>query len=257
MADTFSKLLQVKESRGAGYLVLIDPDTLSDEHLDSYVRSATAAGADGFLVGGSLMLSNALGAQLNVIKANTRLPVVLFPGSLFQISPEADAILYLVLISGRNPDHLIGNHVVAAPILRQMKLETISTGYMLIGTGKTTSAEFMSNTKPIPNHKPDIAVAHALAAEMMGIACLYLDAGSGADEPVSSAMIAGIRRHSKLPMIIGGGIRTPEAAAEKVKAGATFVVTGTATEAQDSTETIRRMAEAIHAAGSASTRRTP
>jgi phosphoglycerol geranylgeranyltransferase len=256
MAHTFSRLLKAKESRGAGYLVLIDPDTLADARLGSYIRSASAAGADGFLVGGSLLLTNALGEQLKTIKASTELPVVLFPGSLFQISPHADAILYLVLISGRNPDHLIGNHVVAAPILRSMKLETISTGYMLIGTGKTTSAEFMSNTKPIPNHKPDIAVAHAIAAEMMGMACLYLDAGSGADEPVSDAIIAGIRRYSALPMIIGGGIRTPEAAAQKVTAGASFVVTGTATESQDSTNTIRRFADAIHAAGGSTKRRT-
>jgi phosphoglycerol geranylgeranyltransferase len=192
------------------------------------------------------MLTNALHEQLKIIKANTDLPVVLFPGSLFQISPFADAILYLVLISGRNPDHLIGNHVVAAPIIRSMKLETISTGYMLIGAGKVTSAEFMSNTKPIPNHKPDIGVAHALAAEMMGISCLYLDSGSGADEPVSDVMIAGIRKHSTLPMIIGGGIRTPEAAALKIAAGASFVVTGTATESADSMGLMRQFAEAIH-----------
>jgi phosphoglycerol geranylgeranyltransferase len=246
MANTFSRLLQTKQSRGAGYLVLVDPDALADAHLGSYVRSATKAGADGFLVGGSLMLTNALGEQLKTIKANTEVPVVLFPGSLFQISPHADAILYLVLISGRNPDHLIGNHVVAAPIIRSMKLETISTGYMLIGTGKTTSAEFMSNTKPIPNHKPDIAVAHALAAEMMGIACLYLDAGSGADEPVSDAMIGGIAKYCALPMIIGGGIRTPEDAARKVKAGASFIVTGTAIESQDSMDKIQHFADAVH-----------
>lgn len=257
MSTAFSRLLSAREAHGAAYLVLIDPDTLADTHLSSYVRSAAQAGADGFLVGGSLMLSNDLGGQLTTIKANTTLPVILFPGSLFQISPVADAILYLVLISGRNPDHLFGNHVVAAPVIRSMKLETISTGYMLIGAGKMTSAEFMSNTKPIPNHKPDIAVAHALAAEMMGMACLYLDAGSGADEPVSDAMIGGIRKHCALPVIVGGGIRTPETASRKVAAGASFIVTGTATESQDSATLIRRFAEAIHTARATSARRTP
>lgn len=256
MAHTFSRLLEAKKRRGAGYLVLIDPDTLADAHLGSYVRSASEAGADGFLVGGSLMLTNSLDDQLRTIKSNTELPVVLFPGSLFQISPVADAILYLVLISGRNPEHLIGNHVVAAPIIRSMKLETISTGYMLIGTGKTTSAEFMSNTKPIPGHKPDIAVAHAIAAEMMGIACLYLDSGSGADEPVSDAMIAGIAKYSALPMIIGGGIRTPDVAMRKVASGASFVVTGTATESQTSMDVIRQFADAVHSAAMPGERKT-
>lgn len=257
MPPAFSRLLAARDANGAAYLVLIDPDMLADAHLASYVRSASEAGADGFLVGGSLVLSNDLHGQLKAIKANTTLPVVLFPGSLFQISAHADAILYLVLISGRNPDHLIGNHVVAAPIIRSMKLETISTGYMLIGAGKTTSAEFMSNTRPIPNHKPDIAVAHAIAAEMMGMACLYLDAGSGADEPVSDAMIGGIRKHCGLPMIIGGGIRTPETAARKVAAGASFIVTGTATESQESATLIRRFAEAIHSTRTMPNRRTP
>ena len=257
MPTAFSRLLAARDTTGAAYLVLIDPDTLVDAHLDRYVRSATESGADGFLVGGSLMLSNDLHGQLKTIKANTALPVVLFPGSLFQISPFADAILYLVLISGRNPDHLIGNQVVAAPIIRSMKLETISTGYMLISAGRVTSAEFMSNTKPIPNHKPDIAVAHAMAAEMMGMACLYLDAGSGADEPVSDAMIGGIRRHCSLPMIVGGGIRTPEEASRKVAAGASFIVTGTATESNDSAALIRRFAEAIHSTRSSATRRMP
>lgn len=257
MPSAFSRLLAARDVTGAAYLVLIDPDTLANAHLDRYVRSATEAGADGFLVGGSLMLSNDLHGQLKTMKANTTLPVVLFPGSLFQISPLADAILYLVLISGRNPDHLIGNHVVAAPVIRSMNLETISTGYMLIGAGKVTSAEFMSNTKPIPNHKPDIAVAHAMAAEMMGMACLYLDAGSGADEPVSDAMIGGIRKHCRLPMIVGGGIRTPETAARKVAAGASFIVTGTATESDNSAALIKRFAEAVHSTRPMPDRRTP
>lgn len=243
---TFEKLLDIRKNRGAGYLVLIDPDKMDHARLPSFVRDATEAGADGFLVGGSLLLSNEVDKLIQLIKSNTSLPVIIFPGSLFQISPAADAILFLLLISGRNPDHLIGNQVVASPIIKRIGLEAISTGYMLIEGGKTTSAEFMSNTKPIPHNKPDIAVAHALAAEFIGMKLLYLDAGSGADFPVPDEMISRIAKYSSLPMIIGGGIRTPEAARDKVKAGASFVVTGTINEQNSHHSLVREFAEAVH-----------
>lgn len=243
---TFEKLLETRKTRGAGYLVLIDPDKIDHARLPSFVRDATEAGADGFLVGGSLLLSNEIDKLIQLIKSNTSLPVVIFPGSLFQVSPVADAILFLLLISGRNPDHLIGNQVTAAPIIKRMGLEAISTGYMLIEAGKTTSAEFMSNTKPIPHNKPDIAVAHALAAEFIGMKLLYLDAGSGADFPVPDEMIAKIAKYSSLPVIVGGGIRTPDAARDKVKAGASFVVTGTVNEQNSHHSLVREFAEAVH-----------
>jgi phosphoglycerol geranylgeranyltransferase len=243
---TLQKLLEIKRTRGAGYLILIDPDKIDTAKLPSFVRDATEAGADGFLVGGSLLLSNEIDRLIQVIKSNTTLPVVIFPGSLFQISHAADAILFLLLISGRNPDHLIGNQVTAAPIVKRIGLEAISTGYMLIEAGKTTSAEFMSNTRPIPHNKPDIAVAHAIAAELIGMRLLYLDAGSGADFPVPDEMIQKIAKYSSLPMIIGGGIRTPEAAREKVKAGASFVVTGTINEQNSHHSLVREFAEAVH-----------
>lgn len=246
--NTFERLTRIREERGAGYLILIDPDKIAEEKLPGFVRQATEAGVDGFLVGGSLMMTNAFEKLLGLVKRNTTVPVVIFPGSLFQVSSLADAILFLVLISGRNPEHLIGNQVLAAPIIKKMGLESISTGYMLIGTGRATSAEFMSNTKPIPNHKPDIAVAHALAAELIGMKCLYLDAGSGADQPVSDEMIAAIRKRSSLPMIVGGGIRTAEEARRKVSAGASFVVTGTILEEDNDPTMIRQFAQTIHSA---------
>ncbi len=245
---TFQRLLDIRNSRGAGYLVLIDPDKSDPSTLPSFVREATEAGADGFLVGGSLLMANEMDKLLQTIKGNTTVPVVIFPGSLFQISPVADAILYLLLISGRNPDHLIGNQVTASPIIRRIGLEAISTGYMLIEGGAMTSAEFMSNTKPIPRNKPDIAVAHALAAEYIGIKMLYLDAGSGADSPVPDDMVRGIKAHCSLPMIVGGGIRTPEVARDKVLAGASFVVTGTINERNSHHSLVREFAEAIHSA---------
>ncbi|MGB2869650.1 MAG: geranylgeranylglyceryl/heptaprenylglyceryl phosphate synthase [Bacteroidota bacterium] len=254
---TLERLQKIKEDRGAGYLVLIDPDKNDPTTLPRFVRDATEMGADAFLVGGSLMFSNEFDQVLGVIKQNTSVPVIIFPGSLFQVSSVADAILFLILISGRNPEHLIGNQVAAAPVIRKMGLEAISTGYMLIEAGKTTSAEFMSNTKPIPHNKPDIAVAHALAAEMIGMKLLYLDAGSGADFPVPDAMIQKISKYCGLPMIVGGGIRTPEEAHKKVQAGASFVVTGTVIEENSHMPLIREFAEAVHSAASVGSRKSP
>jgi phosphoglycerol geranylgeranyltransferase len=243
---TLERLLKIRDERGAGYLVLIDPDKNEAGKLPSFVREATEAGVDGFLVGGSLMLTNEFESQLQTIKRNTTVPVLIFPGSLFQVSSIADAILFLVLISGRNPEHLIGNQVVAAPIIKRSGLEAISTGYMLVEAGKTTSAEFMSNTKPIPRNKPDIALAHALAAELIGIKLLYLDAGSGAELSVPDEMIRRITEHCSLPVIIGGGVRTPEDAQKKAAAGASFVVTGTITEERNHRSFIKEFADAVH-----------
>jgi putative glycerol-1-phosphate prenyltransferase len=243
---TLERLFKIRDDRGAGYLVLIDPDKNDKGRLPSFVREATEAGVDGFLVGGSLMLTNEFESQLQTIKRNTTLPVLIFPGSLFQVSSIADAILFLILISGRNPEHLIGNQVVAAPIIKRSGLEAISTGYMLIEAGKTTSAEFMSNTKPIPRDKPDIALAHALAAELIGIKMLYLDAGSGAELSVPDEIIRRITEHCSLPLIIGGGIRTPEEAQKKAEAGASFVVTGTIIEKRYHRSFIKEFADAVH-----------
>ncbi|MEX0602603.1 MAG: geranylgeranylglyceryl/heptaprenylglyceryl phosphate synthase [Bacteroidota bacterium] len=243
---TFERLLKTRKERGAGFLVLIDPDKTHPDSLPRFVESATGVGVDGFLVGGSLMLRDGFDRHLAIIKDHTDVPVIIFPGSLFQVSPEADAILFLVLISGRNPEHLIGNQVMAAPIIRHLGLEAISTGYMLIGTGTTTAAEYMSNTRPIPHDKPDIAVAHGIAAETIGMKCLYLDAGSGAAQSIPDPMIQALARHSSLPIIVGGGIRTPEDARRKVVAGASFVVAGTVMEKDGQTSLLREFAEAIH-----------
>jgi putative glycerol-1-phosphate prenyltransferase len=192
------------------------------------------------------MLSNEFDKTISRIKENTKAPVIIFPGGVSQVSFEADAILFLMLISGRNPEYLIGNQVHAAPIIKRMELEAISTGYMLIEGGNVTSAEFMSNTKPIPREKPEIAVAHALAAELLGLKILYLEAGSGAKQSVPDAMIKNVSKHCSLPLIVGGGIRTPEEAKNKVKAGASFVVTGTVIEENSHCAMIQEFANAIH-----------
>jgi phosphoglycerol geranylgeranyltransferase len=243
---TFEHLLQVKHDRGAGYLLLIDPDKIEKQKFPAFIKEASAAGVDAFLVGGSLMLSNEFDESLKTIKENTKTPVIIFPGGVSQVSSIADAILFLLLISGRNPDHLIGNQVIAAPIIKKMDLEAISTGYMLIDGGNVTSAEFMSNTKPIPREKIDIAVAHALAAELIGLKMLYLEAGSGAKQSVPDEMIKKVTQICSLPVIAGGGISTPEEARNKIKAGASFVVTGTVIEQNSNSKIIKEFAQAIH-----------
>ena len=246
MNSTYHKLLNSSKSKGAAHLVLVDPDKIDGKLFPHFIEEATRAGVDGFLVGGSLVLADTFEDCIKSIKKHTEVPVVIFPGSVQQISKEADAILYLSLLSGRNAEHIIGSQVTAAPIIRKMGLEAISTAYMLVESGKTTSAEFMSNTKPLPRNKPDIAVAHALAAEYMGFKLLYLEAGSGAEQSVPEEMISAVALYSAVPLIVGGGIRTPEDARKKVTAGAKFVVTGNVLENNGSGNLIKELADAIH-----------
>jgi len=243
---TYEKLNEIRERRGTGYIVLIDPDKADPSTHPRFVEEATEAGVDAFFVGGSLMVKDQFEKILRLTKEATPLPVIIFPGSLFQVSSLADAILFLVLVSGRNPDHLIGNQVTAAPMIKASGLEAISTAYMLVEGGATTSAEFMSNTKPIPRNKPDIAVAHSLAAEYIGMKMLYFDAGSGADNHVSREMIGAVAKHCTLPIIVGGGIRTAEAAGAMAGAGASFVVTGNITEVNKDGAFLRDIANAVH-----------
>lgn len=236
----------VAQKKGAGYFVLIDPDRLDKAAILKLSEKACDAGADALFVGSSLLLSSDLDDLLMAIRTVATIPIVIFPGNIMQISRHADAILFLSLISGRNPNFLIGEQVRAAPIIRQYGLEPISTGYMLIDSGRLTSAEFMSNTRPIPRDKCDIAKATALAAEYLGMRLLYLEAGSGAQYPVSTEMIREVTNYSSLPIIAGGGIRTPEQARERVQAGASFIVTGNALENMTDGNMIREFASAVH-----------
>lgn len=244
--QTWNRLLQIREQRGAGYIVLIDPDKLSLEDSVKLAMQAEQEDADIIFIGGSLLSTPIFDELVKQIKAAVKIPVIIFPGGVQQISRYADAILFMSVISGRNPDLLIGQHVMGAPIVKMLNLEAIATGYMLIESGKMTSAEFMSNTKPIPRDKPQIAVAHALAAEYLGMKLIYLEAGSGALHPVPDEMIRAVANTCNLPVIIGGGIRTPEIAKQKVAAGAAFIVTGTVLETNHEKGTIQRFAEAIH-----------
>jgi phosphoglycerol geranylgeranyltransferase len=209
--------------------LLVDPDGYDTDGLNELIGYINMNPPDLLLVGGSLLF-NPIEITITALKLGTSLPVFLFPGNAFQLSDRADGILFLSLISGRNPEFLIGSHVLAAPQLHRAGIEVIPTGYMLIENGKSTSVEYMSNTRPIPGNKPDIAVATAMAGEMLGLKSIYLEAGSGAANPVAPAMIKAIRKHISLPLMVGGGIRTTEKALEVFDAGADMIVIGNALE---------------------------
>ncbi len=209
--------------------LLVDPDGYDDDGLNNLIGYINMNPPDLLLVGGSLLF-NPIEMSIAALKLGTSVPVFLFPGNTFQLSDRADGIFFLSLISGRNPEFLIGNHVLAAPHLQRSGIEVIPTGYLLIENGKSTSVEYMSNSTPIPGNKPDIAVATAMAGEMLGLKSIYLEAGSGAARPVAGDMIRAIRQHISLPLMVGGGIRTPEKALEVFEAGADMVVVGNALE---------------------------
>jgi phosphoglycerol geranylgeranyltransferase len=210
--------------------VLIDPDKSLSRGLESTAKLAADCKVDLFFVGGSLLTSNRLENCIEVLKKNCHIPVVLFPGNTMQISRNADAILFLSLISGRNPEMLIGKHVIAAPYIKEAGLEVIPTGYMLIESGKPTAALYMSNSSPIPSDKDDIALCTAMAGEMLGLKMIYMDAGSGALHPVEAGMIKKVKENLSVPLIIGGGIRTREKARQICDAGADMIVVGNAIE---------------------------
>ena len=224
--------------------VLIDPDKPTDAQIISIIDKAKAADVDFFFVGGSLLVTDSLDHCIKLIKEHCDIPVLIFPGNSLQISKYCDGFLLLSLISGRNPEMLIGRHVIAAPYLKLYGNEIIPTGYMLIDSGKATSVTYMSDTTPIPHDKDDIAMCTAIAGEMLGLKLIYLEAGSGALMPVSTSMISKVSQMIKIPLIVGGGIKTPEMAADAVKAGADVIVIGTAFEKEP--ELLNKFAEAIH-----------
>ncbi len=244
--SVYESMIAASKNKSAGYFVLIDPDKISTAVIPEFVQRAEEAGVDAFLVGGSLIVDDSFEQCIKTMKKHTTLPVVIFPGSVMQMSSSADAILFLSLLSGRNPEHLIGSQVLAAPVIKKIGLEAISTAYMLVESGRQTSAEFISNTSPLPRHKPDIAVAHALAAEILGFKMIYLEAGSGALQSVPEEMIGAVSSYCSVPLIVGGGITTPDDAQKKVRAGANFIVTGNVLEKDGNINLMKEFADAIH-----------
>ncbi len=241
----FNYLLSVKEEKGAGYIVLIDPDKNSEKSLEEKISKINECGVDAIFVGGSLILDNNCEKRVKMIKSLSKLPIIFFPGGISQLNKYYDAMLFMSILSGRNPHYLIGEQVIAAPIVKDLGIETIPTGYLIIDGGSNSSVQFMSGSNPIPTEKPDILVAHALAAQYLGKKIVYLESGSGAKNAIPNHLIEAVKSYIEIPIIVGGGIRTPESAYEKVQAGANFVVTGTAIE-DDNTNIIKEFSDAIH-----------
>lgn len=242
--NIYGGLVESKRQGQKKIAVLIDPDKVRKGNLDRILRASIDSNVDYFLIGGSLIVNNMLDYTLEVIKQVCGIPVILFPGNSLQINDKADAILLLSLISGRNPDLLIGHHVISAPILKATNLEIISTGYILIDGGVESTVSYMSNSKPIPSDKSDIAMCTAMAGEMLGLKMIYLEAGSGAKQPVSGDIIEKVSTAVEVPLIVGGGLRSPERIIASLQSGADLVVIGNALEKDPSL--VHEMAAAVH-----------
>lgn len=214
-----------------GLLILLDPDRMQIQKIPELIEFLSPNHSIlGFLVGTSILMTPVLDKFVETLKTNTDLPVILFPGSAIQLTPKADALLYLIMVSGRNPELLIGEHVKAAPLIQYYQIEAISTAYILIESGTFTSVEFMSHTRPLPREKPEIALAHALAAKLMGVKVIYLEGGSGAQKPIPIETISLVKKETDLPTVVGGGYRDKETIIEAFEAGADIVVIGSAVE---------------------------
>lgn len=242
MANIYQHILQAQHKQLA---VLIDPDKQTEETLLRLVKQAENCKVDLFFVGGSLLVEDSFERTVSIIKANSSIPVIIFPGNNYQISDKADALLFLSLISGRNAEYLIGQHVTAAPLIKEHGIEAIPTGYMLIDGGRVSTTSYITQTVPIPSDKPDIAVATAMAGEMLGMKMIYLEAGSGALQHVSVAMISAVKKNISVPLIVGGGIRSGEHAEAVCKAGADIIVVGNVLEKEP--ELLMEISLAVHA----------
>ena len=226
----YQDLITRKRQGRSGFAVLIDPDKVAPADMPHLAKLCNKAGVDYVLMGGSLVVADNLDACIQRFKAESNIPVILFPGSPAQVTPYADALLYLSLISGRNAELLIGQHVVSAPTVKASGLEVISTGYMVIDGGTPTTVSYMSHAAPIPANKPDIALCTAWAGELQGKHIIYMDAGSGARNPISTEMIHKVSSHIDIPLFVGGGITTPDKVWANCQAGAQIVVVGDAIE---------------------------
>ncbi len=242
--DIYNYITKSKTNRKKLFAVLIDPDKQSRQELLEIIKKVNSANADFFFVGGSLLTHDSLEECITTIKANSSIPVILFPGNAMQVNNQAEAILFLSLISGRNAEMLIGKQVITAPILKQSKLEILPTGYMLIDSGKQTTVSYMSNTTPIPYDKHEVAACTAMAGEMLGLKIIFMDGGSGAKNPISEKMISSVRNVINVPLIVGGGIDCGEKAIANCKAGADVIVVGNAIEKKKSL--ITEIANAVH-----------
>ncbi|THD30297.1 geranylgeranylglyceryl/heptaprenylglyceryl phosphate synthase [uncultured Flavobacterium sp.] len=230
MQNIYNEILQSKKEKKKLLAILLDPDKISKDSLQSIIPKINQSSATHIFIGGSLVITNTIDGIIRELKQKTALPVLLFPGNPSQISSEAHGILFLTLLSGRNPDFLIEHQVKAAPILKKTNLEIISTGYILIDGGNQTAVASVSKTIPLPRHNSDIAVATALAGEFLGNKLVYLEAGSGAKLSVPLETISLVSKNIEIPLIVGGGIKDIQGIEDAYAAGADLVVIGTAFE---------------------------
>lgn len=234
---------EIIRSGKKSFAVLLDPDKLDEETLGNRIADINSFSVDYVFVGGSLISSQNMDYVLSELKEQTTVPKILFPGNGLHINTKADGILLLSLISGRNAEFLIGQHVISAPFLKGSGLDILPTGYILVDGGKQTTVSYISNTTPVPADKPDVAVATALAGEMLGLKYMYLDAGSGAKNHVSLEMVSAVKENVSCPLIVGGGIRTAALVSDLLSAGADVVVVGNAIE--ENPNFLREVAEVV------------
>jgi len=213
-----------------GVLALLDPDRVPIDKIGELTEFVCKEGVAGILVGSSLLVSPRFNEFVAAVKKNADKPVILFPGGSHQISPYADAIFFLSLLSGRNAQFLIGEQVKAVFLIKESDLDVIPVGYILIESDGYSSVEYVSNTKPIPRTKPEIAMAHALTGEYFGMQFIYLEAGSGVEKHVPVEMVTQVKETITIPLIVGGGIRTSKEAQKIIKAGADYIVLGSIIE---------------------------
>ena len=232
------------DKKGAAYIVLIDPDRKNNKSIEKIVSLGNNSGVDAFFIGGSLIMDSEYNRRVRDIKNKSKIHIILFPGGVNQINPYFDAMLFTSIISGRNPHYLIGEQVIAAPIVKDLEIETIPTGYILIDGGSVSMVQVMSGTIPLPMQKMDAIIAHALAGQYLGKKMIYLEAGSGAKYPVENNIIKAVKDVLDIPLIIGGGLSSPEIVNEKVIAGASVIVTGTIIETESTI--MNEIADAVH-----------
>ncbi|TPD65467.1 geranylgeranylglyceryl/heptaprenylglyceryl phosphate synthase [Flavobacterium microcysteis] len=230
MHSIYNEILQSKKEKKKLLAILLDPDKIFQDSLQNIIPKINQSPATHIFIGGSLVLTNNIDEIIRELKQKTTLPILLFPGNPSQISIEAHGILFLTLLSGRNPDFLIEHQVKAAPILKKTNLEIISTGYILIDGGNQTAVASVSKTIPLPRHNSDIAVATALAGEFLGNKLVYLEAGSGANLSVPLETISLVSKNIGIPLIVGGGIKDIQGIEDAYAAGADLVIIGTAFE---------------------------
>jgi phosphoglycerol geranylgeranyltransferase len=244
IGPVFRRLLDLR-TESPRLLWLVDPDKVQPRRPDPRWAMAEDCGVAALLVGTSQGENPDLDCAIASIRKSASVPLILFPGSASQLSPHVDAILFLTLLSGRNPDFLVGEQVKGAPLVRDFRIEPIPTGYVLVDTGSTTSVAKHSGTAPIPESDVTSICDHALCAQYMGQSLVYLEAGSGAAAPIGKRVIELVRGMIDIPLIVGGGLTTAETCQAAVQAGADFVVVGTALETDRSEGLLRELSDAV------------